>query len=109
MERLSLHAAHGGELCILSFPLPNCPSLNAPPTKGGTKEEASIDEGGPRRLVLTRWSWQGPLNLNVEEVIQGHLLETLPCYDFILIKNPPFDSALSPLFALLGRGPLTGW
>jgi len=30
---------------------------------------------------------------NLKEVIQGHLPVALPCYDFIMIKNPSFDSA----------------
>jgi len=29
----------------------------------------------------------------VKEVIQGHLPVALPCYDFIMIKNPSFGSA----------------
>jgi len=30
---------------------------------------------------------------NVKEVIQGHLPVALPCYDFIMIKDPSFDGA----------------
>ena len=29
----------------------------------------------------------------MKEVIQGHLPVALPCYDFIMIKNPSFGSA----------------
>jgi len=32
----------------------------------------------------------------VKEVIQGHLPVALPCYDFIMIKNPSLGGAFRP-------------
>ena len=31
--------------------------------------------------------------VNMKEVIQGHLPVALPCYDFIMVRNPSFDGA----------------
>ena len=42
----------------------------------------------------------------MKEVIQGHLPVALPCYDLIMIRNPPFDSAFQTV-RLLALGEIS--
>jgi hypothetical protein len=42
----------------------------------------------------------------MKEVIQGHLPVALPCYDFIMIRNPSFDSAFQTV-RLLALGEIS--
>ncbi len=43
---------------------------------------------------------RGPIGIPRKEVIQPHLPVRLPCYDFVPVANPTFDSCL------LAVGPL---
>ncbi len=47
-------------------------------------------------LIIYQLQWIAKVQkiINVKEVIQGHLPVALPCYDFIMIKNPSFGGAL---------------
>ena len=45
-------------------------------------------------LLTFEIRWCYPAVLHRKEVIQPHLPIRLPCYDFTLITNPTFDSAL---------------
>ncbi len=49
-----------------------------------------------RAWVWTGWEWlpAGQVLLR-KEVIQPHLPVRLPCYDFVPIADPTFDSSLS--------------
>ena len=54
----------------------------------------------PRERVSRAWVWTEPVEragqvLLRKEVIQPHLPVRLPCYDFVPIADPTFDSSLS--------------
>ena len=72
--------------------------IHAPlPTQRVSDIDRSINLGG----CITLWPHRWPrLPLPRKEVIQPHLPVRLPCYDFVPVTNPTFDSCL------LAVGPL---
>ena len=66
--------------------------IHAPlPTQRVSSIDRSINLGGCITLRPHRWP---RLPLPRKEVIQPHLPVRLPCYDFVPVTNPTFDSCL---------------
>lgn len=67
-----------------------CCCTRPPPTTGKRPSNESLRSPNPHTM------WAGPslVVLLRKEVIQPHLPVRLPCYDFVPIADPTFDSSL---------------
>ena len=61
---------------------------------GRVASDRLLERPGRERLASWRSSVRGPRLLLRKEVIQPHLPVRLPCYDFVPIADPTFDSSL---------------
>ena len=87
------HQAMSGVSTFLEQPVPTPPARSTR-TQGQVLEPSTTTMRSAEHTPANTPRRQRPVKLLRKEVIQPHLPVRLPCYDFVPIARPTFDSSL---------------